>query len=544
MNIKNNFSASSIVLKSHVNRYAILGFIIALSSILVASLIVSYQLTGYVTLYGFIQAQKLNPVIWIMDLTPFLFAYWGQAFCIGLVNRAETLMGEKTKEFISINNELESKLMHESHYDSLTNLPNARTLSKQVERAINVSGRHNEVAIIVLKMNDLSSINYNFGTFNANNVLKQFAEKLNSILIHPYMLQETAGINTVARVQAEEFVLLLPKISKSTNIDELVSMLLKLVAVNFMIDGIHINMTTTAGVAIFPQHGLTEEVLLNHANIAVYHARKEGKPYVIYNSEMEDVTQNRIMMNELKRAIEGNELDIYYQPIVELETGKIVGAEALVRFDHPEYGLLSAEKFIPLIEGTGLIQPLTAFMLHGAIQQLAMWHEQGHFIFVSVNLSVKDTADRELPIMVEKLLEKYKILSKFLKLEFTERSCLSDQVATKEVLEQLSSMGVKLSIDDFCSGYSSFTYLMNYPIDDIKIEKSHVLKMSKDPKKDKIVEAVIKLSEILGVEAIADGVADKTTRTRLLALGCRYGQGFYFSRAISVEDFDDLLNKK
>ncbi|KTD57745.1 putative bifunctional diguanylate cyclase/phosphodiesterase [Legionella shakespearei] len=545
MNIKNNITPSSIILKSHVNRYTFLGLAIALSSILIASLVVSYQMTGEVSLAGFILAQKSNPAIWILNLTPFMFGYWGQAFCEGLVDKAQSFLGDRTKEFLNISNNLELKLKYESNHDSLTNLPNARMFTEQIDHDIQQLGNQGQLAVIVIKINDFQNINYNFGTFNANTVIIQFAEKLKGILIDPYMLQVSLGINIVARLHSDEFALLLPRLKKDFNADELLSSLLKLITANLMIDGININITTTSGMAIYPAHGEEAETLLHNASIAVHHARKEGRPYTLYNTGMEeDFTQNKIMLNELKRSIENNDLEIYYQPLVELASGKIVGAESLVRFEHPVYGILSAEKFIPLVEGTSLIHLLTAFMLKGVIKQIASWHEAGYMLSASVNLSVKDASDRELPGFIEKLLRDYEVAPEFLKLEFTERACLTDQATTKEVLEQLSTMGIKLSIDDFCSGYSSFIYLTNYPIDDIKIEKSYVLKMTKDAKKAKIVEAIIKLAQTLGLEAMADGIADEATLEQLKELGCTYGQGFYFSRAVTATDFKRLLSKK
>lgn len=545
MNIKSTLAPSSILLKSHVNRYTMLGLAIAIGSILIASFIVSYQLTGAISLYGFIEAQKTNPAIWVLNLTPFMFVYWGQAFCYGLVDRAQSLLGDKTKEFLNISGNLEMKLKYESNHDHLTNIPNSRMLCEKIKDSIEQLGTQGQLAVIVIKINDFANINYNFGTFNANNVLKQFADKLKSILVDPYMLQISIGINMVARIHSDEFALLLPRLKKNFNPDELMNNVLRLVTCNIMIDGISINITTTAGIALYPIHGDEDGVLLNHANIALYHARKEGRPYIIYNPEMEeDFTQNRVMMNELKRSIESNELEIYYQPVVELATGKIVGAESLVRFEHPELGLLSAEKFIPLVEGTSLIHNLTTFMLKGVIKQLASWHGAGFPIYASVNLSVKDASDRELPELIEKLLSDYEIEPEYLKLEFTERACLTDQATTKEVLEQLSTKGIKLSIDDFCSGYSSFIYLTNYPINEVKIEKSYVLKMTKDNKKARIVDAIIKLANTLELETVADGITDQATLEQLHELGCIYGQGFHFSRAVNASDFKELLSKK
>ncbi|HAU0472637.1 TPA: EAL domain-containing protein, partial [Legionella pneumophila] len=373
-----------------------------------------------------------------------------------------------------------------------------------------------------------------------NNIVKQFAEKLKSVLIDPYMLKASLGINMVARLQSDEFAILMPRLKKDLEINELLIHLLTLLNSNLMVDGININLATTVGAAIYPIHGEEDDVLLNHAIIAVYQARKENKSYAIYSPEMEeDLINNRIVMNELQRSIENKDLKIYYQPIVELANGQIVGAESSARFEHPELGLLSAEKFMPLIEGTSLIHNLTTLMLKEVIKQLAAWHDAGHKIFVSANLSV----NRGLPDLIEKLLNDYEIAPQFLKLEFTERTCLAEQMVTSEVFERLSTMGIKLCIDDFCSENSSFIYLTDFPIENIKVEKSFVLKIAKDAKKAKIVEAIVKLAQTLGWEPLADGIADQNALEKLRDLGCLYGQGLYFSRAVNVAEFTSLLKK-
>jgi len=544
MKIKTNLLGSSIILKSYVNKYAFIGLGIALTSILIASLFVAYQLTGSITLEGFVKAQMTNPAIWVLDLTPFLFAYWGQSFCYGLVDKAESILTLKTNEFLSKSGDLELKLKYESQYDGLTGLPNSRLFSEQLIQAIHSLGKSNKLAIILLKINDFKSILSNFGNFNTNSVLKQYTKKLNDMLVEPFMLQSTMGINLLARLENDEFALLLPRLSNELNFNELINSIISASSVNFMVDGININITATAGVAVYPEHGENEETLIDHARIAVYHARKNAKPYMLYSSDMkEDLTTNRVAMNQLKKSIENNELEVYYQPSVEFATGKIIGGEALVRFDNATAGIVNAEKFIPLIEGTDLIHQLSSFMLTNVIKQLAHWHKEGHMIYLSVNLSAKDAIDRELPALIEKLLQEHQVEPRYLKLEFTERACLTDQAKSIEVLNQLSKLGVKISIDDFCSGYTSFIYLTNFPINEIKIEKSLVLNMIKNPKKAKIVEAIYQIAKTFELDISADGIEDQVILKQLKQIGYTYGQGFYFSRAIGVSEFETMLNK-
>lgn len=542
MSIKRNLTNSSILLKSHVNRYTLLGLMISFTSIMIASLFVSYQLTGHICLAGFIEAQKSNPAIWILDITPFLFAYWGQAFCYGLVNKAESILVDKTNEFLNKSGDLEFKLKYEIQHDELTKLPNTRLFSEQIAQAIDQLGESLSLAVIVLKINDFKSILYNFGNFNANTVIKQFSEQLKTVLVEPFILQATMGINLLARIEGDEFAFLFPRMNDHVNLKELLSSITQATTVNYMVDGISVDISTTAGIAMYSGPADNNETLIHHAQIAVYQARREGKPYIIYQSHMEeDFITNRIILNELKQAIEHDGLEIYYQPSIELSSGKIINAEALVRFEHEKVGLISAEKFIPLIEGSNLIHKLSRFMLKQVIKQLQVWHQAGFLISVSVNLSAQDAVDKSLPGYIEKLLKDNKLAPKFLKLEFSERACLADQTKSLEVMNNLSKLGVRLCIDDFCSGYSSFIYLTNFPINEVKIERSIVLNMNKDEKKVKIVEAIIKLAEILNIEVCADGIADQNIRETLKKLGCLNGQGYFYSRAVSAGEFESLL---
>ncbi|STY28521.1 regulatory protein (GGDEF and EAL domains) [Legionella wadsworthii] len=544
MDINYKLAKSSIILKEYVNRYAYIGLTISISSILIASLIVSYQITGVINLNGFVKAQTTNPAIWILDLSPFLFAYWGQSFCYGLVNTAESFVADKTEALLYRSGDLESKLKYESEHDYFTQLPNALLFNEQIKQAINKIEEANELGVIILKLNDFKTIHNNFGNFNSNHVLIQFVKQLKEMLTLPFMLQSTMGINTIARIEGDEFALLLPRLNENLNHTTLLENIIEATTHSFIVDGIHVNISTTAGAAIYPHSGENAMALVSHARTAVFHARKKGEPFAIYDPDMEeDFISNRIVMSSLKKAIENQEMKIYCQSIVELSTGKIIGAEAKAYLVHDKYGLISAEQFIPLIEGSELSQQFTSFMLINAIKQLTGWHQDGHKIYISVNLSVQDAIDKKTTVLVEELLVENKISPEYLTLEFDERACLADWEKSIEVLNQLNTLGVKISINDFCSGNSSFIYLVNFPIHGIKISKSLVLDMIQDSNKSKIVEAIMKLSQIFDLEVLADGVENQEIREQLTQYGCKYGQGSYFSRQMSPYEFSILLNE-
>ena len=337
MSIKQHLKIRSTVLKDKVNKYAILGLVLSLLSIAIASILVSYQLTGFIDFAGFTLAQETNPALWALDLTPLLFAYWGQSFCYELASSIESMIEDKTRELEDKSSELALKLHYETNHDHLTSLPNQRLLSQRINQGIQQIHKGEELAVIILHISGFKDINYKYGSFNANNLLIQFAEKLKSVLLEPYLLQAYMGMNIAARLQGAEFAILIPRLRKDHNFEDLITKLIASTSSNYMIDGNSINITTTAGIALYPQHGDKDLTLIQHANSSVFHAEKEGKSYFLYHVTMDksmDIDHAKI--KELNHAIDNENMVILYQPDLELKTEKIVGVEALVYFDDPQ----------------------------------------------------------------------------------------------------------------------------------------------------------------------------------------------------------------
>lgn len=532
----------SSVLKDRVNKYAILGLGISIASIIIASLLVSYQLTGFIDFHGVIVAQKTNPALWALDLTPLLFAYWGQSFCYELANTMESMLEDKTRELVNKSSDLELKLQHEAHHDHLTNLPNQRLLTQRIEQGIRQINKGEELAIILLHINDFKDINYKFGSFNANNLLIQFAERLKTILLQPYLLQAYMGMNMASRIQGAEFAILIPRLRKDHHFEDLLGKLLAETSANFMIDGNSINITTTAGIALYPQHGDNDATLMRHASYSLFYAEEKGLPFAIYQTSMDKSAKaNHVKVKELSEAIDKEAIGISYFPEYELKTGKIIGAEAVVFFDSAQYGMMTGEQLLPLFESTVLAQKLTNLMLKSAIHQLSKWHQAQQKIYLTVNLF--DVTDMELPSVIGGLLKENNLSPEYLKIAITEKTCLSDQSRSLNILKQLESLGIKIVISDFCSGYTSFLYLTNFPINEIKIDKSFVMSMMKDDKKLKIVRAVQKLADAMQIVVAADGIPDEKTMKELKKEGYLYGQAPYLSPAVDAESFTALLNK-
>lgn len=542
MNIKRHFALTSSILKGHVNRYAILGLIISLTSILLASMLVSYQLTGRISLEGMIAAQTSNPAIWALDITPFMFAYWGQSFCYELASKAESIIEDKTREMATKSGDLELKLKYESNHDSLTNLPNNRLLSQRMNQAIQQIQKGEELALIVLAIRNFKEINYNFGNFSANSLLLQFTEKLKSILLEPYMLQAYMGMNMLARLQAAEFAILIPRLRKEHNLEDILSNIIEDTSVNFMIDGSNLDIQTTAGVALYPNHGKNDEELLNHAMMALFHAEKENQPHAVYEATMSSNYKAKpMMLKELTEAIEHAEIEILLQADFNLAEKKIIGAETVLNFDHTKYGMFNNEKFAEVVEGTPLVKNLTLYALQNAIKQLARWQHMQQPIYMRTYLYSMDMA---LPGLIEELIKKDGVPPPLLNIELTEKTCLGDQTRSINVLNQLAALGVTITISDFASGYSSFLYLTNFPINEIKIDKSFVINMMKDEKKHSIVRAIIKLAESMNLTVVADGIPDENTLQGLLELGCKIGNGPHLAQAMRMHEFNQLLTAK
>ena len=543
MAIKPHLKIRSAVLKDHVNRYAILGLSISLISIFIATILVSYKLTGFIHFPGMILAQKTNPALWALDLTPFMYAYWGQSFCYEIVDTVETMLEDKTRELQNKSSDLELKLQYETNHDYLTGLSNQRLLAQRINQGIKQISKGEDLAIIIMHISGFKDINHKYGRFNANSLLVQFAEKLKTILLEPYLLQAYMGMNMVARLQGAEFAILLPRLRKEHHFDNILNKLVADTAVNFMLDGNSVNVTTTLGVALYPVHGDNDTSLIHHASSSLFYAEKQGLPYAIYNSNMSKETKDTDgKLQELNAAIDAEEIDIWYQPCLELKTEKMIGMETAIHLNKPGYGVMSADQLLPLVEGTILVRKLTARILEHAVQQLTTWHQAGHQVYVTVDLL--DATDPELPDFIEGLLKDNAFPPEYLKFALTEKACLSEQTRSLPVLKKLTDLGFKVGISDFCSGYSSFIYLTNFPISEIKIDESFVKNMMTDEKKLNVVKAAIKLGEAMNLVVLAGGIPDQKTMKKIKQLGCLYGEGPYFSSAAPANEVTALLSKK
>jgi len=307
----------------------------------------------------------------------------------------------------------------------------------------------------------------------------------------------------------------------------------------FHVEGIEVDVEASVGIVLAGTHGTDPITLIQRADIAMYVAKTQHLGAFVYDPEMDGNSASKLaLVGDLRRALERGELILYYQPKVSVTTADLVGAEALVRWQHPEHGLIFPDAFIPLAERTGLISPLTNFVINAAMAQARTWLDAGRPLPVAVNLSARSLHDEGFVEQVCQLLDVYGVPAYLFELEITESAIMIDPVRARQMLGQLSALGVRLSIDDFGAGYTSLSQLADLPISEIKIDRSFVMRMADDPNSALIVSSVVELGHNLGMTLVAEGVESAADLNQLAGLGCDVAQGYHFSRAIPAADFD------
>jgi predicted signal transduction protein with EAL and GGDEF domain len=355
-------------------------------------------------------------------------------------------------------------------------------------------------------------------------LLKQVGPRLQSVL---------RDSDTVARLGGDEFGVLLRKVHGEADVRMLAERIMSALDRPFQVNEVRFEVGASIGSAIYPEHGQDAEALLQRADVAMYVAKADHVGHAIYNPSSDQHSTERLtLVSDLRRAIDAGQLVIYYQPKISLCSGAVDGVEALLRWTHHERGMISPDEFIPLAEQTGLIKPITLFVVEQALRQCRAWHDAGHRIRMAVNLSARMVHDTQLPSEVERLLEATGMAPQWLALELTETSIMADQTRSLEVLTALDALGVSLSVDDFGTGYSSLAYLKRLPVDEIKIDRSFVLHMAEDDNDAVIVRSTIDLGRNLGLRVVAEGVETAQSLTRLAEMGCDIAQGYYFCRPI------------
>jgi len=458
--------------------------------------------------------QSLYARIVVAAIIIFWIAIWGALIVSSMISRR---LEKKNAD-----------LVHVATHDILTDLPNRNMLADLLKKAIQSARWKNApTALLVSNVNGFSEINNTLGHRAGDRILKTVGTRLTSVIQFD---------GTVARLGADQFAILLPFTGHS-DAHQYVEKINRAFDYSFEVDDMDIKVELTTGIVISPEHGDDVDALFRQAEVAMFYARKSGIEYSAYIVEQDPHDRRRLgFLGELRKAIQDNELVLYYQPKIDLKTQKIIGAEVLLRWDHPKYGIIQPDEFIPYAERSGLIRPLTLWVLNTALQQSSNWLRRGIDLEVSVNLSARNLQDTHLVETTRQLLEAWDVEPARLELEITESAMMVDHVRAKQVLLEMDALGINLAIDDFGTGYSSLAYLKSLPIDCLKIDKSFVMDLIHDKNDEVIVHSTIDLAHNLGQKVIAEGVESQEILDRLLEMKCDYAQGYYFSRPMPSEE--------
>jgi diguanylate cyclase (GGDEF)-like protein/PAS domain S-box-containing protein len=418
----------------------------------------------------------------------------------------------------------EETMAHLALHDSLTDLPNRALLHERLRQAILAARRTDQpLALLVMDMDRFKEVNDTLGHYYGDVLLCQVGERLRDGL---------RASDTVARLGGDEFAVLLPG-ADLAGAQRAARKLLNILEHPFELEGNTLDVRVSIGLALYPDHGADAETLLRRADVAMYVAKRGGIGYALYTSDQDPYNPTRLaLIGDLRRAIEQEELVLYYQPKLSYRTGRVTGAEALVRWPHPQHGLLAPAQFIPLAEQMGLIKPLSHCVLNLALRQCRAWYDAGLILPVAVNLSLRDLHDARLPEQIGQLLETWALPPALLHVEITEDAAMADPDRTLGVLTWLRGRGVHLAIDDFGTGQSSLAQLKRLPVDQLKIDQSFVREMTVNENDAVLVRSIIDLGHNLGLTVVAEGVEDAATATLLTSLGCDEGQGFYLSHPV------------
>ncbi|MBI5463071.1 MAG: EAL domain-containing protein [Gammaproteobacteria bacterium] len=431
-------------------------------------------------------------------------------------------------------NKQNARLVHQALHDDLTDLPNRNLLYDRIEQALHRCHREGQsLALFIMDLDRFKEVNDTLGHHFGDHVLQQVGKRISATL------RET---DTVARLGGDEFAVLIPD-AHMQDAQSCAEKLLATLDVAIPINGMSLSVKTSIGIALYPQHGGDAESLLQHADVAMYQAKRSGSGFNIYAQDQDPHSLRRLtLIGELREAIAAGQLELHYQPKVNLKQQRTHDVEALVRWQHPTLGLILPEEFVPLAEQNGLIAGLTDWVLHTAVKQCCDWRARGICLRVAVNLSAHSLHDLNLPDYIAAILKAADLPASQITIELTESAMMSDLARAMDIFERLAAMGIRLSIDDFGTGLSSLSYLKRLPVNELKIDKSFVIDMAEDENNAVIVRSIIDLAHNIGREVVAEGVQDRDALQLVEMLGADTAQGYYISRPRSAADLETWLH--
>ncbi len=468
----------------------------------------------------------------------------GEVFLIELtIITVKNKKGRKTNYIGIFNENLLSKenITDKENRDPLTNLPNRMLFQDHFKFMLAHARRNNQiVALLFLDIDRFKIMNDTLGYNAGDEILTITAERLRNTL---------REVDSVFRLGNDEFAIILEEVVKIEDAALVAKRILKAFSKPFRLECYEkeLFLSASIGISIFPKDGTKFNELIKYSEIAMYQAKKtEQNNFQHYSPSMDSRSLEHLTMeHQLHKALEQDEFCVYYQPIYDIKTKAIVGAEALARWIHPELGFVPPDKFIPMAEETGLIIPIGEYILSSACKQTKDWHNKGFKDFhIFVNLSARQFEQYDLVNKLETVLSENDLTPNFLEVEITESIGMKDAVQTIKILEELKEKGIHISIDDFGTGYSSLSYLKKFPIDTLKIDRSFINDMEKDHDSETIVSLIISMAHTLNLKVIAEGVETKKQHTYLKKQKCDMLQGYLFSKPLPDHEFEKLLKKK
>jgi diguanylate cyclase (GGDEF)-like protein/PAS domain S-box-containing protein len=454
-----------------------------------------------------------------------------------------------TTQDITLRKEAESQIRLLAYYDGLTSLPNRTLFVERLTVALSQARRNQDrLAVVFLDLDNFKLVNDTHGHLAGDRLLREVAERLRGLVRRT----DDVGRGEIppdqeiaARLGGDEFIVWLAGIRRGEDAARVAERILQSLSRPFDLGGEELYVTGSIGISLFPDDAEDVEGLLKHADSALYQAKAEGRNgYQFYSRTLQTAAKRRLgLESSLRRAIERREFQLYYQPQVDLATGSVTGAEALLRWQHPDLGLVPPLEFIPVAEETGLILPLGEWIVEEAVRQARGWmeHNSGSFT-VAVNFSARQFRQANLAETLHHLLVAAGMPPDRFEVEITESLLLSDRDRCLETLERLQSLGMRICVDDFGTGYSSLNYLANLPVHTLKIDRSFVGGLA-DPRQAAVTSAIIALAAGLGLKVVAEGVETEQQRSLLRERGCRLAQGYLFSRPVPAEHFTALLDR-
>jgi diguanylate cyclase (GGDEF)-like protein/PAS domain S-box-containing protein len=420
-------------------------------------------------------------------------------------------------------------LEHQALHDALTRLPNRLLFDNRLEHAIAAAERGGEpLAVLLIDLDRFKEVNDTLGHHAGDQLLRDVAARL---------CEAVRKGDTVARLGGDEFAVLFPAVGSEALAWELTGRLLEALGRPFELNGLPFDVAVSTGIALYPQHATDKDRLLQYADVAMYAAKREQVGVSLYDPARDGHSlQNLMLPGELRKAIEQHRIFLMYQPKLDLETGRITGVEALARWNHEEYGAITPARFVIEAERTGLIGPLTALTLDLGLSQIAAWRAQKMDLTLALNLSAQYLQDPSLPDLMAAALERWQVRPEWVTLEITESALWRNLHQALEVAERLAAMGVRLSIDDFGTGFTSISHLMSMPVSELKIDKSCILHMLEREKHGRIVQSTIDFAHNLGLKVVAEGVENAQILARLRDLGCDVAQGYLLGKPMLASD--------